>query len=226
MTLTMSDPEMMPTPPEAAPALPGPDRESDGSELRSLGAILDALDHTARHDSVSVGDVLEEIGVTSFAPILLVPAMILVSPLSGIPGLPTIGAMLMLLISVQKLLGRPHIWLPGWLKRRKVAGWRLAKATTWLRRPAGWIDRRTHRRLPWLVSRPANVLTLATILVICLLIPFLEILPMVTSIFATAIAFYAIALLARDGVFTLLGHIWSGVALFGIWWLVSGGALG
>ena len=72
-----------------------------------------------------------------------------------------------------------------------------------------------------LVSRPANIVTLLTILGITVIIPFLEILPMVTSIFAGAISMFAIGLLARDGLFTLLGYIQ--VALSGtlVWWLLT-----
>ncbi|WP_010141696.1 exopolysaccharide biosynthesis protein [Oceanicola sp. S124] len=192
--------------------------------LRSLGDILDKLDCAAEEDRVSIGDVVDEVGTRAFAPIILVPALILVSPLSGIFGLPTIGATFIFLITVQKLLGREHVWLPKILKRREVAGHRLKKAISWLRKPCGWVDRRTHTRLTALVSRPANLVTLLVILAICLLIPGLELLPMVTSIFATAISLFAIGLLTRDGLFTLLGY--TQVVLSGglVIWLLTGGA--
>lgn len=193
-------------------------------KLRSLGDILDRLESASRCGSaVSVGDVLREVGVRSFAPIILVPALILVSPLSGIFGLPTIGATIIFLITIQKLFGRPHIWLPGILKRREVKSERLRKAVGWLRKPTSWVDRCTRARLGVLVSRPANTVTLLLILGICLLIPALEILPMVTTIFAAAIAFLAIGLLARDGLFTLLGYIQAGLSTAAVWWMISTG---
>ncbi|MCA0920432.1 exopolysaccharide biosynthesis protein [Pseudooceanicola nanhaiensis] len=193
-------------------------------ELRSLTDILDALDRIAGDARVSVRDILDEMGVRSFAPILLVPSMILVSPLSGIPGLPTLGALFIFLLTAQKLVGRSRTWLPQFLLRRTVDGAKFGRAVTWLRKPAGWIDRRTHQRLSWMVRRPMSMVNMLVIMGICVIIPFLEVLPMVTSIFATAISFYAISMLARDGLFAVLGHIWSGAALFGIWWLISTGA--
>ncbi|OWU86786.1 exopolysaccharide biosynthesis protein exod [Oceanicola sp. 22II-s10i] len=189
--------------------------------MRSLADILDKLESSARNESVSLGGALDEIGMRSYAPLLLVPSMILVSPLSGIPGLPTIGASLIVLISAQKLMGRDHVWLPDWLKRRQIKGHRLKSAVNWLRRPAGWIDARTHQRLPMFVNSASNILTLLVIISICLVIPFLEILPMVTSLFATAISFFAIGLLARDGLFTLIGYIWVGGAGYAIWRLMT-----
>jgi len=193
-----------------------------GRQLRGLSDILDALDSAAARGDVSVGAMMDEIGIRSFAPLILVPAMILVSPLSGIPGLPSIGAAVMLLFTLQKLAGRPHIWLPDWLKRRCIPAHRLSRTVSWLRRPAVWIDDRTHRRMTWLVTRASNVVTLLAIAAICLLIPFLEVLPMVTSLFATAIAFFAIGLMARDGLFTVLAWIWIAAAVSGIAWLIPG----
>lgn len=189
--------------------------------LRSLIEILDALDHAAQHETVTVKDVLLEIGLRAFAPLILIPALILVSPLSGVIGLPTLGASLMFLIVTQRLLGRKHLWLPGWITRRSISGERLSQAVSWMRRPCQWIDNHTHKRLPFLVSRPANTVTAFTICLICILIPALELLPLVTSFFAAAISLFAIGLLARDGLFTLFGYVWTILAAGSVFWLVG-----
>ena len=203
------------------------DTETSGDDrLRSLVSILDALEDAATHDSVSVRDILEEIGMRSFAPVILVPALILVSPLSGIFGLPTLGAIFILIMTLQKLMGRRHVWMPDWLKRRQIASRRLKKAASWLRRPCAWVDRHTHSRLTWFVSRPANTITLLTICGICVVIPFLEVLPMVTSFFATVISLFSIGLLARDGLFTVLGYIHLTFSLSLVWWLIMTGTGG
>lgn len=206
---------------------PGPGHSPASTEtLRSLTDILNALDDAATGETVAIRDILEEIGVRSFAPIILVPALILVSPLSGIFGLPTIGAVFMLLITLQKLLGRRHVWLPEILKARQVGAGKVQTAVKWLRKPCAWIDARTHRRLTTLVSRPANIVTLLTIVTICMIIPFLEVLPMVTSVFAGAISLFSIGLLARDGLFTLLGYMQVAVSGGLVFWLISGAAGG
>lgn len=197
--------------------------DDDQQPLRSLGDIIDALENAPEDGHVSIGDVMNEVGTRAFAPIILVPALILVSPLSGIFGLPTIGATLIFLITVQKLIGRENLWLPGVLKRRRVAEAKYLKALGWLRKPCDWIDRRTQKRLTLLVSRPANLVTLLVILAICLIIPALELLPMVTTIFALAISLFAVGLLTRDGLFTLLGYTQVGCSAALVWWLVTGG---
>ncbi|WP_074257252.1 exopolysaccharide biosynthesis protein [Vannielia litorea] len=181
--------------------------------------MLDALDTLTEAETVSVSDVLDEIGIRAFAPLILVPALILVTPLSGIPGLPTIGAALMLLVTVQKLFGRKQLWLPGWITRRSVEAGKLANAVDWLRKPCRWFDRHSRKRLHPLVSRPANLVTALVISLICLMLPPLELLPMVTSLFAVAISLFAIGLLARDGLFTLLGYLWLALTGGMVAWL-------
>ncbi|WP_254695476.1 exopolysaccharide biosynthesis protein [Oceanicola sp. D3] len=183
--------------------------------------MLDALDGLTSAKTVSVQDLLEEVGVRAFAPLILIPALILVTPISGIPGLPTLGAVLIGLVIVQKLLGREHLWLPGWLTRRKVRGEKLADAVDWMRKPCHWIDKHSRKRLSPLVSRPANLLAAVVITLICVIIPFLELLPMVTSLFAVVISLFAIGLLLRDGLFTLVGYLWIGVAAGAIYWLTG-----
>ncbi len=190
-------------------------------EIRTLSDILDALEDAGQDGTVSLDNVLQKTGDQSFAPLILIPSLILVSPLSGILGLPTIGATIIFLITLQKLTGRPHVWIPAILKRRSIKSRRLQKAVSWLRPVASWGDRHTNRRLRLLTSRPLNILTLIVILGICLLIPFLEVLPMVTSIFAVAISLLAIGLLARDGLFTLLGYLQIGLSFAVVRYLLS-----
>lgn len=159
---------------------------------------------------VTVRDILRHVGDRSFAPTLLVPALILVSPLSGIPGLPTIGSILVVLIALQALFGHSHVWLPEFLMRRKVAAHRLDGALNYLERPASWVDRHSHGRWRLMSLRPVRILTLITILLVAVTWPLLELLPLVTSIGAFAVSLFAIGLFTRDGVYTAAGFVFVG----------------
>ena len=78
---------------------------------KSLTELLDTVSTAAEGDTVTVGDVVDTMGERSFAAVLLIPALIMVSPLSGIPGSPTVAGSLYALICVQMLLGRNSLWL-------------------------------------------------------------------------------------------------------------------
>lgn len=176
------------------------------AEAQSLTSVLTALRRAARGDDLSVGDMLTEIGERSFATALLVPALILVSPISGIPGSPTIGAVVVVLIVAQWIAGRDHLWLPGFVMRRRVSSARMQRALAWFDGPAALLDRHTMPRLVFLTTGPLTIVPLLTVLVIAATWPLLELLPFVTSIGAFAVSLFAFGLMTRDGVYVVVGY--------------------
>ncbi|WP_415404751.1 exopolysaccharide biosynthesis protein [Tateyamaria sp. SN3-11] len=191
------------------------------TEPNSLGDLLDSLEAAAKADTVTVQGVLDEIGDRSITPIVLAISLILVSPLSGIPGLPTLSAAIILLIMAQAFLPNRHLWLPALLRNRSVRSDRLQRAVARMRRPAAWIDRHSHPRLRILTSGPLRWLTLLACLLVPMVWPFLELLPFVTSIGAGAVALMSFGLLTRDGLYVLFGYgVIGGMAAL-ILWLVQ-----
>src|SRR5690606_6693656 len=85
-------------------------------EFDSLELMLEHIAGAAHeHERVSLGLVVETIGSRSFGPLLLMVGVVLASPLSGIPGMPTMMSLMVLLIAVQLLFGGKNFWLPHWL---------------------------------------------------------------------------------------------------------------
>lgn len=175
-------------------------------EAQSMTGVLAALRRAARGEDLSVEDMLAEIGERSFATALLVPALILVSPISGIPGSPTIGAVVVVLIVAQWIARRDHLWLPGFVMRRRVSSARMQRALAWLDRPAALVDRHCAPRLVFLTTGPLAVLPLMTVFLIAATWPLLELLPFVTSIGAFAVSLFAFGLMTRDGVYIVVGY--------------------
>ncbi|MEM6340940.1 MAG: exopolysaccharide biosynthesis protein [Pseudomonadota bacterium] len=173
----------------------------------TLTRLLDLMDEAATAPSVSVRDLLERIGEQSILPLVLAVSIIIVSPISGIPGVPTISALILLTLMMQVVLQRRHIWLPGFILRREINGPRLQKAITWLRKPGAWFDRHSKPRFLLLTAGPLRWLTLTICMAVPLAWPFLELLPMVTSFGAGAISLMAFGLLTRDGLYVLAGYI-------------------
>ncbi|MBY5933481.1 exopolysaccharide biosynthesis protein [Tateyamaria omphalii] len=173
---------------------------------RTLNHLLDALNEAGDGHDVSVQDILDEIGERSIMPVVLAVSILLVSPLSGIPGMPTLSAIVLILLIGQALAGRKHLWLPGFLSRRRLARARLQVATSWLRRPATWFDTHSHPRLRPLARNPLRKVALLLCMAIPLTWPFLELLPFMTSFGAGAVALLAFGLVTRDGYFLLAGY--------------------
>ncbi|MCM2562838.1 exopolysaccharide biosynthesis protein [Lutimaribacter sp. EGI FJ00015] len=190
---------------------PGPD---------SLRALLEALRPDEGDEHISLRQIIGHVGDRSFSGLVLLIGLILVSPLSAIPGAPTMGMLIIVTTTSQYLLGRDHLWLPAMLLDRSLDRDRVERAIDFLHKPLGWVDRRTRRRLPFLTHRPLKWLVVLTIMATALPWPLLEPLPMVTSIGATAISLLSIGLVTRDGLFVVLGYAFLGalgVTLFQVW---------
>ena len=182
---------------------------------RTLNHLLDALDAAGEGDNVSVQNILDEIGERSIMPVVLAVSILLVSPLSGIPGAPTVSAIILCLLVGQAVAGRRQLWLPAFLSHRCMPRQRLHVATRWLRRPATWFDNHSHPRLRVLAQKPLRRVALFLCLLLPLTWPFLEFLPFFTSFGAGAVALIAFGLLTRDGYFLIAGYAVSIAILTG-----------
>lgn len=186
----------------------------DQEEIPTLSGVLDKLGSAGDEKRVTVGQILEEVGDRSLAPILLVPAMITASPISGIPGVPTLTGLIVGLIVVQMLMGRNTLWVPQVLARQGVSKSKMEKAVSFLRKPVGWLDKLMKPRLTWLASRPWSYLALVICLIIAVTTPVMEFLPFAISIAAVAIGFFAAGILMRDGVMILIGYVVVGLTVY------------
>ena len=175
--------------------------------------ILDELERHGRDDEVSVGTIRHEIGDKSFGALIVLPAVLEISPLGGIPGVPTFLATFILLIAAQVAWGRSHLWLPDVIENRSVGGDKLCKAVGFLRRPARWIDRTFHDRLTRFTTPHFDKVVAVVCIVLALTVPPLEVLPFATTLPMAAIALLGLALLFDDGLMVLIGLLLAALAV-------------
>ncbi len=166
---------------------------------KTLNAILRTLQEAGASDRVSIGDLTDALGSRSFGPLLLVPSLILITPLSGIPGAPTTGAIVIVLVAVQMLLGKGTVWLPDFVRNRTLRRKRVQTIAKSLQPAARVIDRLTGRRMAFLTHRPFNLLLVVPCIALALAMPPLEFVPMSSTILAAGIFVLALALTAQDG---------------------------
>lgn len=184
----------------------------------SINGILDQLDALAdERDTVHVGDVMERLGQRGAGVLILVPALIGISPIGGIPTVPSITALIVLLLAGQILWGRDHLWLPGVLEDRGVSNDRLAKSVARMRRPANWVDRNFGKRLTRFTGAGARRAAMAACCVLALTIPPLEIVPWGVVIPMSAVLLFGFAMTLDDGIVMLLAFAAAIAALAGIW---------
>jgi hypothetical protein len=188
---------------------PGAEAADDGRNTAAGGAVQEILDRlcaAAQSDPVTLGDVVAAFGRRSFLPVLMVPALLVVSPLSGVPFFSSVCGLSIALVSAQMLWpGQECLWLPGKLTRRRLSGPRARAAIAQLAGLARWLDRHARPRWRVLLRRPGRHVVEAACLACGLAMPFLEVVPFSSSILGFAVLLMATGLLARDGLFALLG---------------------
>jgi hypothetical protein len=171
----------------------------------SIVNILNRARKALEGEEVSVREVVEALGRASFSPLLMLPALLVVTPASGIPLFSTICGVSIALISFQMIAHRKHVWLPGWIMRRHAHKERIAKGLDWLTPPARWLDRVTHERLCPLVEPPFLIVPQLICLAAGSMMPMLELVPFSSSILGFAVALMAIAMVTRDGLLVIVG---------------------
>lgn len=175
--------------------------ESGGN---GISQALDQLSDLSERETVRIGDIVEKLGASSFASLMLVFTLVSASPASAIPGVTAMVGIIVAILVAQMIAGKKSVWLPQAILRRKIGGEKLRKGVEWLRPPVGFVERILRRRLTYVLHRPFLYIPLVLILCIALFMPVMEIVPTSGSIASTVIAFFAASLLMRDGVLALL----------------------
>lgn len=172
-----------------------------------LGDVVDRIRDASAQEKVSVADIVDAMGKRSLHPLLLVPALLAATPLSGIPGLSAFCGLLIAVISFEMLMSFERIRLPRVLLRRRVDGAALRRALDKSRPVISWIDGHTRRRFSGLFRRPLIYVPEILCLLSGIAMPALEFIPFSASIVALGVAFLALSMLTRDGVFFILSLV-------------------
>ena len=177
------------------------------------GILDDLADVAEENGRVRVRTLVEAFGHRGYGALLLAPALLEISPLGAVPGVPTALALVVLLFAVQIVLGRDHMWLPDVVGQRTVDGDTLRAATRKMRPVAGRLDAWSHGRLDRLVERPFTQVAAGMCAALTLAVPPLEIVPFASTVPMAAIAVFGLALVVRDGVLMLFAIALSFAAL-------------
>ncbi|WP_372796967.1 exopolysaccharide biosynthesis protein [Litorivivens sp.] len=185
----------------------------------NLEQMLDLLaEGVEDDDKVSVRTMLQAAGSRSFAPALLLAGLIMFSPLSGIPGLPTVAALLVMLIAGQMLIGRNYFWLPDFIEGRVVPRKKFDLMLHWMYPVARFIDRFLKPRFTLLTGNAGTMLLTLTCMLIAISVPPLEIVPFLSSAAGALLVLLSLSMIANDGLVAMVaillfaGMLWGGGA--------------
>ena len=167
----------------------------------------------AGEEKVSLADVREAIGGRAFGPLLLVAGLITVTPVSAVPGVPTLLGVCVVLIAGQMALGRDQVWLPRWALKLSVKAEKLKKAGRGLVKPARFLDRLVKPRLAFVTEGVGRRAAALACILVGLVTPLLELVPFSTALSGAIIAVFGLGLTSRDGLLIVAALGGGGLAL-------------
>jgi len=185
-------------------------------EIKNLEEMLERIGEPAdSEERVTFGSIVESVGRRSFGPLLLLVGVVLTSPLSGMPGMPTTMGALVLLIAGQLLMKRENFWLPKWMLKRSLERSKVLKAIRWLRSPARFIDRLLRPRLPLFIQGFGTYLIAMVCALLALGMPVMELVPFSATGAGVALTVFGLALISGDGLLALVAFLATAVT-FGV----------
>ncbi len=91
--------------------------DSRSTSKTSPETLSDLLDHfveaTEGQDKVAISDLLDSLSSRSHGPMLLLPAIIAISPIGMIPGMSIVTGTLIILIATQMMFFTNRPWIPN-----------------------------------------------------------------------------------------------------------------
>ena len=188
---------------------------ADIDERHPLESIFhEAVEEAERDGDLTVHELLGLFGSRSLGPLLMLFGLIAATPpIGAIPLVPTTVGVLTFLASSQLALGRERVWVPGFVGRRGVGVDRLRAGERRAGKVMGRVDALVRQRGGWLTKGPAQRLVALAACGIALMMPPLELVPFAVAVPGVALIALGIGLVARDGVFLVLGLVIAAVTL-------------
>ena len=191
------------------------------AEQMGLTSVLDHLDDEAEDGRIEVGDVVESFGGRGYGPILLGLALIEILPTGAIPGVPTLVAIMVILIASQMIAGKNYPWVPKKLAGKGFKQEKFEKAREKIRPVTRRFDLVLKPRLKVFTGDSAARIVGVVCIALAALMPPLELIPFASSVPSSAIAIFGLGLSSKDGLVVLIGFALSiASAIAGYNWLV------
>ena len=174
--------------------------------MKNLEQLIQKIRHMIHEkDHVSLDDILNASGRKSFGFFLFVAGLITLAPLIGdIPGVPTLMGAFVIIISVQLLTGSDKVWLPAFMRNRRVKQEKILRALKKLEPVMKFIDRILKPRLTVLTKGVMQFIIAGICVATAAVMPVMEFIPFSANIAGIILTVFGLALLANDGLLVAL----------------------
>jgi hypothetical protein len=179
-----------------------------------LDEITAKVEGDATPETLTLSEVLDAFGRRSYGPLLLVIGLFAISPATIVPGFTWLAAALTLVVAGQMALGLKRIWLPRGALQAELPRDAVLGGIEKSRGVAKRIDGLLKPRLTFLSGPPfVNIVALLCIAAALITFP-LGLIPFAPLAPGVAVVFFGLGMVARDGLWLLLGTAFLGGAIW------------
>lgn len=182
--------------------------------MDTLTRTIEQIQDAERDDRIHLGKVVDSFASRGFGPLLLIPSLITFLPTGGIPGVPAVCGVLIILLAGQLLVGQNKPWIPKRLARLSVERDRfvdlLNKSKTFTRK----VDKVIKPRLQWITGEKASRGIAALIIVLAGSLIVLGPIPFAAAIPSGILVLISLGIVAKDGLLIISGVTLSVAAAF------------
>ncbi|MAI61801.1 MAG: hypothetical protein CBB87_04800 [Micavibrio sp. TMED27] len=181
---------------------------------KALTDTLQTIQDQSEGDSITFEELVEALNSRGFGALLIGPSLIAVMPTGAIPGIPSLCAILIIIIAVQMVMGRSYPWIPQRLKNISFDRKKYMNAINTSKPYTEWIDSFFHERLKFLTQDSAQrVVALLCVFLALAMIP-LELVPFAAAFPAATILLFGLSLSVHDGLIASIGFGLMAISIF------------
>jgi hypothetical protein len=183
----------------------------EGTGARTSALLLQAV--RGESERITVGDILDALDARAFGLATLVFALPSVVPMP--PGVPTVVGIALFIVSLQMVMGRHELWLPGFLSKRSFSRKALVGAFEKLAPRLEAVEKVAKPRL-LLMTGKIGTIAIGLVVLFMAIVLILPLPPGGNFPPALACAILGMGLAERDGVIVLFGLVVSVAAAFAV----------
>lgn len=188
-------------------------------ETNPLTEALDHVQEEAGTSKVYLGEILISLNHKGFGSLMLFPSLVAILPTGAIPGVPAVCGVFLFLIGLQVIMGRNYPWIPKRLEKTFIKRNKLKTIIDKLRPTAAFIDQLIKPRLNFM-SRPyVDYIVAILCMILGVVMIVIGFIPLIPTIVAVPVLFFALGTSAKDGLLTLLGLSFTLAAFIFILWM-------
>lgn len=180
--------------------------------MDNLTATIEQIEDAENGERIHVGKVMDAFASRGFGPLLLLPSLVTFLPTGGIPGIPAVCGVLIILIAVQVLLGRSQPWIPSRLAHLSVDRQRFVKLLEKSKGLTQKVDKLIRPRYQFLTSSIATRCEAVIIIALAASLIPLGPIPFAAAIPSGILVLISLGIVSKDGLLIMVGMALSAIA--------------